>query len=79
VEINYRLANKFSFDKELFSYAFYWQKQPGIMEDDFTFRINYPQGFKLVEAVPEAKTSDGQVFFETTTIKDRLFLVSFNK
>lgn len=79
VEVNYRLANKFVFDKELFSYAFYWQKQPGVMEDDFTFQINYPREFKLVEVVPEAKVSDGQVFFETTTLKDRLFLITFNK
>ena len=79
IEVSYRLADKFIFAQDFVSYAFYWQKQPGIKESDFTFQVNYPESFTPVEIAPGAKTSSGQVFFETTTLKDRPFLISFNK
>jgi len=78
VEIIYRLAEKIDFD-QTGSYAFYFQKQPGIGEDPFIFKINYPANLAVQETFPQADFSSQQVIFETDTGQDRFFLLELEK
>ncbi len=78
VEISYRPAEKIDFTQGKTGYALYFQKQPGIGEGPLSLQLNYPQNWQVIKSIPESESSPPQLQIQTTTIKDRGFLIEFS-
>lgn len=59
--------------------AFYFQKQPGIVDDPLTFQIDYPAYLQPLKTEPEISLTPQSLVFETDQREDRLFMVHFYK
>lgn len=77
VEIIYQLGSGFNLSNQTLGYAYFFQKQPGTGEDPLEIIVNYPEGWKLIKNVPKLEIKGNQASFKTTTLKDRLLLITF--
>lgn len=59
--------------------AFYFQKQPGIVDDPLTFQVDYPVYLQPLKTEPEISLTPQSLVFETDQREDRLFMVHFYK
>lgn len=58
VEINYHLAKKVPLEMGQFQYLLYFQKQPGIRDEEVELKITLPGGWQAISSLP-AQTGTG--------------------
>lgn len=79
VKITYQPKDKINFKDNLASYLFFWQKQPGIDDDNLELQVNFPSSLEPIEIAPKAKLEGHQVIFSSNASQDNIFLIEFKK
>jgi nucleoside-diphosphate-sugar epimerase len=77
LSIKYDLGEQFKQTKQSSNYTLYWQKQPGTVEDQITFKLTAPFGKTITDALTK-KPYGNQFFTSGTLIKDTSFTLSLN-
>lgn len=61
------------------TYVFYWQKQPGFVNDNLILTLNYPKNWQPYKIAPQARINNYAVSFNANQGKDDVFMVEFLK
>ena len=77
LSIKYDLGERFKQTKQSKNYTLYWQKQPGTIEDQITFKLTAPFG-KTIDDARTKKPYGNQFFTNGTLIKDASFAFNLN-
>ncbi|HSX38987.1 MAG TPA: hypothetical protein VLI92_00090, partial [Candidatus Saccharimonadales bacterium] len=72
LKYTYDLPQSFTINNDNKQYRLYWQKQPGTVEDPFTFNFSPPFGMKILEL----NSGDGSINFEGKLTTDQSFSVN---
>ncbi len=77
LSIKYDLGEQFKQTKQSSNYTLYWQKQPGTVEDQITFKLTAPFGKTVTDELTK-KPYGNQFFTSGTLIKDTSFTLNLN-
>ncbi len=78
LKIKYQLKD-IKFEKNIATYQFYWQKQPGVNNVPVKLEISYPKNVQVSKLSPGGKLEKGKVSYQEQLDKDKLFVVQMVK